>query len=264
MSTPATHAVNLHELIRKRHSGPGWALFEELANSTGHNVKRFADVVALGIWPTHRYAMHCYEVKISRNDLKKELEDPSKADEVGKCADYFWLVARDEKVFETLVVPEHWGILVPAGIVLRPVKKAQKQKAKPWTRDFCAAVIRNINDRHVPKHVHDEIKESVEKELRARIERQVSMEQDRIKNSYEELLREVSAFQEKSGINIRAPWTMYGVAEKLRLLQQLDGDALTKQGFELAAERHERTAAAIRELLSLPSGQHGTLKGKNA
>jgi hypothetical protein len=148
------------DLIRKRHEGEGWCVFTELANGTGYKVRGWADAAALGIWPSRGYELHGYEFKASREDLKKELRDPAKADNVGRYCHFWWLVLTKAELMEGLIIPATWGILVPKGRVLRVLRKAPKNtKAKPFDPAFVAAMIRNITKSWVPKHVHEALKE---------------------------------------------------------------------------------------------------------
>jgi len=243
-------------LVRKRHNGPGWVVFSELANSTGGNVRGFADAFAVGIWPSRGYEAHVYEFKASREDLKRELDDPRKADNIGKYADYFWLTVTDEKLIETLVIPEHWGILTPRGsgdtAVLRVVKKAPKQEAAPWTRGFVAAMVRHVHDKHVTREEYNRVKEDAESELRKRIEREVSWEHVNTTRAHEELLKAVQDFYKESGIDIlHARWTLGNVAGAVKLIVDAQRDPRFKAEFLRMAEAHERIAATAREVATL-------------
>src|SRR5687767_7953632 len=100
------------DLIRKRHDGDGWIVFQELGDKPGIYADRTADAVALGVWASKKYEAHLYEIKISREDVKRELRDPSKVEGVGKYCTYWWLAISDEKIISDLVVPEAWGIVV--------------------------------------------------------------------------------------------------------------------------------------------------------
>ena len=93
-------AADLIALIRKRHEGPAWIVVTEVANGTGGHAKRHADALALGLWPSHGHAIIGYETKVSREDVKKELRDPSKADPVGKFCDEWNLVISDESIID--------------------------------------------------------------------------------------------------------------------------------------------------------------------
>lgn len=239
------------DLVNKRHPAPGWVVLSELANSTGGNVRGFADAFALGIWPSHHYEAHLYEFKASRSDVKKELADPSKGDAIGKFADYRWLVVTDAKLIETLVIPEGWGILAPkgggAGRVLSVVRKAPKQDATPWTRGFVAALVRHIHSKHVTKAEYEQVKTTAEQELRGRIEREVSWEHGRTETAHKELLKAVRDFAEKSGVDILASrWMLGDVGAAVRLVVEAQRNGGIRDEFLRVAEAHERIAASAR------------------
>lgn len=240
-------------LVMKRHPAPGWIVLSELANSTGGNVRGFADAFAIGIWPSHRYEAHLYEFKISREDIKKELADPSKGDTVGKFADYRWLVISEEKLIETLVIPEGWGILTPKGSgdasVLRVVRKAPKQEAVPWTRGFIAAITRHVSDKHVTKAEYEKAKETAHAEVRKQVEREANWEYAQLKRAHDELLGMVNEFQKNSGIDIRrAHWQLGDIGEAVRLVVAARQDSRYRSNFLHIAEGHEQMAKTAREV----------------
>ena len=97
----------------------------EVANSTGWKTKRHADAVAIGIWPSHGYAIHGVEVKRSRADLMREFKDPSKADAVGAYCDHWWLVLADAKIADGVQLPASWGVLAPKDQLLAKYRRLQ-------------------------------------------------------------------------------------------------------------------------------------------
>lgn len=220
----------LEQLIRKRHEGPAWIVIEEVGNGTGYNVKRHADALAIGIWPSRGYEIHGYEVKRSRGDVQKELDDPSKADAVGKYCDYWWLVIEDLKIIDGLVIPATWGILVPKNKVLRIHRKAPKRDATPVNRSFVAAVVRKVTDGWVPKHVHDELKKTAKEEATKELENRNKYARDDSKHELEELRGVIKRFQEMTGVVIaeayshepdgtlrpKSAWELEGIGEAVK------------------------------------------------
>lgn len=195
--------MSLYELIEKRHPKPGWQVMYEVANGTGYRGEtRYADAVALGIWPSHGYAIHGYEVKESREDLKKELSDPCKADAIGKYCDYWWLVLRDIKLCEGIEIPETWGILAPRGQILKVHRKAPKRKATLLNRAFAAAMIRRVTEHFVPKHVHEEYKKNAADLARKEVERERAGKRDDLEDRLERMVEAVQRFEKLSGLKI--------------------------------------------------------------
>lgn len=239
------------DLIRKRHPAPGWVVLDELSNSTGASATGRADAVAIGIWPSHGYEMHTFEVKISREDLKRELKDPSKGDNIGKFGDFFWLVVSDVKLVETLVLPATWGVLAPkkngANTILSVVKKAPKREAKPWSRGFVASVIRHVHDQHVTKAKYNALREDVYKEIEQRVRNAESFESRRISQAFETLQKNINEFQKASGVDIRNPWMLGDVGAAVRMLLKAREDEKYSRSFLDIAEQHEALARTARE-----------------
>ena len=215
-------ALSLIGMLRKRHAGDSWMVFEELGNATGSSVRRHADAVALGLWPSRGHELHGYEIKISRSDVQAELSDPSKADAVGRYMDFWWLVVGDLAIIDGLVIPERWGILYPKNDVLRVHRKAPKLEARPVDRGFAASMIRNGMSRWVPKHVHDTFKAEAMDRARAEIERERKYQRDTTEDDLERLKARVEAFEKASGVSISAgqPWEVGQIGDVVRTLLQ--------------------------------------------
>jgi len=197
--------ANLWTMIEKRHPAPGWQVMFEVSNGTGYRADtRYADALAIGIWPSHGYAIHGYEIKQSREDLKKELSDPRKADAIGKYVDHWWLVLADIKLCEGIEIPPTWGILAPKGQILKVHRKAPKRKATPINRAFAAAMIRRVTEHWVPKHVHEEYKKNAAELARKEIERERKDRRDDLEYRLEQTLHAVQQFEKASGLKITA------------------------------------------------------------
>ncbi len=117
------------------------------------------------MWASTKYEAHLYECKASREDLKKELRDPTKVEGVGKYATYWWLAVENEKILDGLVIPEAWGILAPevrgGRRLLKVVRKAPKLKPAVFSPMFAVSMIRNMAKRWVAPGVHNAVKEQL-------------------------------------------------------------------------------------------------------
>jgi len=154
MALRAPGGHTMIDLVLKRHEGPGWQVFTELANATGGRASRRADALAIGLWPSHRYEVHGYEFKESRGDVRRELQDITKSHAVGRYCDYWHLVVADLAIIDGLLIPPTWGILFPRARVLRVHRKASKRKAEPIGRAFVAAMLQNVQRTWVSKTIH--------------------------------------------------------------------------------------------------------------
>jgi len=241
------------DLIRKRHEGEGWCVFTELANGTGYKVRGWADAAALGIWPSRGYELHGYEIKISREDLKKELRDPAKADNIGRYCHFWWLVLAEEKLMDGLVIPAAWGILVPKGGVLRVARKAPRQsKPKSFDPAFVASMIRNVTKTWVPKHVHEALKEQQHAAAVRDLATQRQYAEEDATRELADLRKLVSAFEAAAGVTIDR-WRAGQVGEAVRLLldarHTIGREAIARNIRDLDSmiRRLEEVAARTRE-----------------
>ena len=133
----------LVDLLRERHPSGEWAFFEQLANGTGSHANRWADAVAMNLWPSRGMALHGFEVKVSRTDWKKELSQPEKAEEIAQYCDYWWLVVSNGALVAPGELPDGWGLMAyttkGGKPTLEVIVQAAKTEAKPFTRHTVAA-----------------------------------------------------------------------------------------------------------------------------
>jgi hypothetical protein len=135
---------HLTEMLRAKYAPPAWAFLTEIANGTGAISRRWADAVAMSIWPSRGLHLHGFEVKVSRSDWKRELDNPAKAEPVFQYCDYWWLVIYEAKIVEPGELPATWGLLCldDKGKALNVVTPAPKLGPQPWTRPFLAELLR--------------------------------------------------------------------------------------------------------------------------
>jgi hypothetical protein len=243
------------------------AWLREVRNSTGHSRReRYADAVVVSCWPSRGIWVAGLEVKVSRQDWKRELEDPGKSAEIQKYCDY-WYVAAPEGVVEVGEVPEAWGLLVVSdkkrGRVER-AKEAPRLEREEWGPGFLASLLRNQSQRlegarrsghnegyHEAAEEYDadkmvELKHKLREAVQEsrRLERQVKY----AKESEESLRAHVGRVEEEMGLargtlTTRGPYAVKNVGALYRAAQLL----AEKRAADLA-EDFEDVARALREL----------------
>ena len=194
----------LEQLISRRFAAPAWAIFYEVANGTGFGGegRRYADAVAIGIWPSRGHAVHGFEIKRSRSDWARERDDPTKADAVSKWCDFWWLVAADRSICPLSELPETWGLMVPRGESLVTVKDAPKRDAEPLSSTFVAACLRRIAETTISKTEHESTLEAeVAKRLDSRV-RSMTRALEQESTSHDALKKSVDEFEEASGLRL--------------------------------------------------------------
>jgi hypothetical protein len=132
--------------LRTRYPTREYALLEQVANSTGWAGKRWADAIAVSLWPSRGLEILGFEIKVSRGDWKKELADPSKAESIQKHCDRWFIVAPDGMI-EPSELPPTWGLLgVNAKSVATARVAAPKLEPEKLSIEFVAALFRRQSE----------------------------------------------------------------------------------------------------------------------
>ena len=117
-------------LLRAKLTKPGnggageFALLAHVRNRAGFDARRTFDAVAVSLWPSRGFTLHCYEVKCSRSDWLSELKEPAKAEAAAEFCDHFSIVAAGPGIVRDGELPPTWGLLVVRGAALRTVVRA--------------------------------------------------------------------------------------------------------------------------------------------
>lgn len=136
--------------LRIKYAAPEYAVLEEVRNATGLLKKRhgkqprYADMVAMGLWPSSGLELMGFEVKVSRADWLSEISDEKKAVAVSQFCDRWYLVTNSEKIVKEGELPAGWGwLVVDENCRIKEMVAAPKLDAKPVTREFLASLMRN-------------------------------------------------------------------------------------------------------------------------
>lgn len=213
------------EALKRKYDAKEWALIPQVRNATGFQSRtRTADAIAVSLWPSRGIDAHGFEFKDSRSDWKKELDQPEKAEEIGRYCAYWWVVVSDVKIVKNEELPAAWGLMTldEEGEKVRVVKQAPRRGAESPGWKFCAAVLRAAAEATIPeaeitkridKAVAKAKDEAAEQARRVRDDA-VKREKEMAGREYQKLLDVVSAFEKSSGIELHA-WMGPRNAEKL-------------------------------------------------
>lgn len=106
-------AGDIYSLLYQRHKDTGeWLCAREVSDGTGWATRRL-DFVACNCYASKGLAIHAFEVKISKSDLRNELFDPSKHNIFFDNIDFFSIVAPDYVLDAEYIklIPKQWGII---------------------------------------------------------------------------------------------------------------------------------------------------------
>lgn len=242
-------------LLASRYCAPEYALLFNVKNRTGFGMggsDRFADAVAMNLYPSRGMEVLGFEVKASRGDWIKERDDPAKAEAIAKFCDRWWLVVGDPDIVKPGELPPTWGLLVPGRGGLVVATDAPKLDAEPLNRRFIAAMLRRAVEQS-PEVVAAAEQRGYERGYKLAEKNAAShlgTAENARKHLDEELLRlrqDVQWFEQAAGIAISGYRTDRRIGEvvRLALAGRFDGDLerIRDQLTRLAAATDESIAA---------------------
>lgn len=244
---------DIRAVLRKVFGAPERAICFEVAQGTGFAANRHLDAVAMELWPSRGLSLTGIEIKISRHDWRRELKDPTKAEQIARFLDYFY-VAAPPNVVPVDELPSAWGLYeidADGGCKIR--RHAQRTEAEPVSRLFMAAIMRAATQRFDEDTING-IVAARERELQKSHDERVQREAERIADRR---TRDQKSWEELVAALGEDPGNFYESADLIAAVKAVRaaGVARTWQGLgslRLAlAELNERVAAASRDM-SLP------------
>lgn len=184
--------------LRERYCKPEWSIFFEVSNGTGTRGHRYADAVAMNLYPSRGLEIHGFEIKAHRSDWLRELKNPEKAEAVFKYCDRWWIVA-EKGVVKSGELPPTWG-LIEHDNGLRQHTAAPKLTPIPMNRTFAAALLRRAGEAdadHVCALVENKVKT-----IRASERKYAEDEVARRLKKYEGIENKLAEIKEKTGIDL--------------------------------------------------------------
>lgn len=212
--------IAVERAVRKLFEGSGNAILSQVRNGTGfERAPRTADMLVVSTWPSRGLYADGVEIKVSRSDLKRELQDPAKAEEIAQYCRMWWL-AGPEGLFDKDEIPEAWGV-IEVGAKGAKITKRGKVNESPaqWSTVFCCSVLRNMASSHV--HV-DEMNQMIEDKVKKEVERRNEMANDRRK----EAEKAVAQWKAETGIDLltkygTVAWDLKKMAHAFKLLMAM-------------------------------------------
>jgi hypothetical protein len=233
---------DIYAALRLRYCAPEWALMFEVANGTGSNIRRYADAVAMNLFPSRGLELHGFEVKVSRNDWQRELKDPDKAELISQYCERWWIVA-PKGIVKKEELPVTWGLLELESDKLRiAVQAPLLPNRKPFSRPFIAALLRRsseIDQAQVNKLVSARVSE-----IRARDEERNESEIKSRTRSLAEKLERVEAIEKAAGISLTGWGASAEIGHAIKAIQAA-GLTQTWGGLQHLADNLKRHADGI-------------------
>jgi hypothetical protein len=239
----------IYEAMRERYPAPAWALFYEVANGTGLHGRRYADAIAISLYPSRGLDVLGFEVKTDRSDWVRELKNPDKADEIASYCDFWFLVISDKEIVKDGEVPSAWGVLTMQGESLRQIKKAEKLKPKPLDRVFVAALLRRAHESATKMVESGKAIEQSYQRGKKQGEEDAKTDVERAQRELKHFQKSVDDFEKKSGIKINS-WNGGDLGDSIEMIRNIRRMTPAQQVEEIA--RHlELTAEELRRRVEI-------------
>lgn len=141
----ALTAADVKAALRAHFDSPRYAVITGVRNDAGWDAGRTCDLLAIGTWKSTGLVVHGVEIKVSRGDWTREIQDPSKAEAFARHCDYWWIAA-PAKVVKLEELPATWGLLeIGANVkIRRPATK--RENPDPVSRGFLACIARRVTE----------------------------------------------------------------------------------------------------------------------
>lgn len=148
---------------------------------------RRADAIAVGLWSSRGQLVEGFEIKTSRSDWVRELEDHSKAEPTLAICDRFWLVT-NPGVLQPGELPEPWGLLLSNGkgrnlVVEKEAPKLRTRKEFSISREALARLLRRVDQ------LHQDQRAELFEEARQAAAKSAGFDRDRMESRIENLER---------------------------------------------------------------------------
>jgi len=168
-------AADVKAAIKRKFCAPEWATFYEVAEGTGAAGGRYADAIAMNLWPSRGCELHGFEVKVSRSDWLNELKQPDKSAPIQRFTDRWWIVTPPD-IIRDGELPPTWGHYIVKGNGLNVARMAPALPRENWHPHFLAAVLRRAHE-HSERSIRDGINAAMSGE-RAAIEAEITKRVD--------------------------------------------------------------------------------------
>ena len=179
---------------------PRFVVAVQVNNGAGFRYNRTLDAVVFDTWPTSGLYLHGLEIKCSKGDFRRELQDTAKFAEGAKYLDLFSIVA-SPGVADLDVMPAKWGLNSPTQSGTLKARRKHlmlhdEGKRNAVDRSFAAAFARAL----VTRSLSDDGQREAYEKGKAEATKTLDYELDEAQKEAESAKRTVMEFEAASGI----------------------------------------------------------------
>lgn len=168
--TTKVTANDIYQLLAQKYSSTReWVIAGEVQRTTGWSDRRY-DFVAMNCFASTGYRIEVVEIKISKPDLRRELEEPEKHNVIFDQIDYYSLAAPAE-IIDMAIIPPKWGVYaVKNGKLITKRKpfalhdEADRHIKRSFAASFLrAAISQNLEKKTLAKELQKKFDEGYER-----------------------------------------------------------------------------------------------------
>lgn len=233
MSKQTITTANIRALLHDRFNDTRrYAVATEVGNATGLEHNRRLDMVIVDCYKSNNYSIEGIEIKISKADLRRELQDASKHNIFFDNIDYYSLAA-PEDIIDTDLIPSKWGLYavktLPDGSLYLYTKRKplslHDERMPTIDRPFAVSLMRALSCQSPTKAQLDEARREGE-------ERGAKRERERFNHSTEafeliQLKEKVAAYEKLYG-KFSGAWEIEYAIERFERFRNLNLSKLEK------------------------------------
>lgn len=140
----------LFDLLKDKYKSPkgsfeSTVILPEVPNGTGGFQSRWIDAAVFEMWPSKGLSRSAFEIKVTRSDFLRELQQPEKHRWCKECFHYFWFIAPKDVCTSIEELPAGSGWMYPAGTKLCIKKHATRNDTPRLDDKLLAAFMRAAN-----------------------------------------------------------------------------------------------------------------------
>lgn len=194
-------ASQVDKAVRELYEKSGCFTLSEVRNGTGFERRqtRTADMLIMSTWPSRGLFAEGVEIKVSKSDLRSELANPKKAEDIAKYCARWWL-ATPEGLTDGEAIPAGWGIIhVGDKLKAKIIRQAgHRESVTPMDILFVCAVLRNFSESYI--HV-DQINDRVDVKVAEKTKWTLDRNERAVKD-LEELRSAIAKWEKDHGLKI--------------------------------------------------------------
>ena len=177
-------ADDIYCLLAQKYQDPRqYACAREVQEKTGW-ARRRLDFVAVDCFEGNNLEIMAFEVKTSKSDFRRELEDPTKHNIFFDDIDKYSIVAPDYVLDDMSIIPPKWGVYhvvmnEEGELELKTVRKPlalhdDQQEMRPVGRKFFASLFRAANTQNHYRSLIYKEREELEDKIRSEVEQKLT------------------------------------------------------------------------------------------